>query len=304
MCTSQTIFMIVPFTRSTARSGSIALTRKLLHCANRDVGKLEAQPSSWLNDDVCNFYLAMLQQSELTKNPNQPKVFFFNTFFYGRLYAHTEKYDFESVSRWLKKFNFSILDCETLVVPIHKNNNHWVSVLINMKGVSLKFLDSAGGDDDKALVRAHVCAGRFLVPRVARSFYRTCVLAPHLAVLGPCPSWASAEAGNWTNGTGLSRLLTYPCRKSSSSTSSTSMRPKRSRFSRGGRMLGAVSWSVAGISRCRITRTTAASSCSPSLTLRYSIHALRPTHTYMGGFHHPLPDVGGCLDTQPPLVAT
>ena len=135
------------------------------------MGNLEEQPSSWLNDDVCNSYLAMLLQRELTKNSKQPKVFFFNTFFYVKLYAQTRKYDFESVSRWFNKYSFSILDCETLVVPIHKNLNHWVSVVINMKDVFLEFLDSRGGDDDKALVRAHVCASRFLVSRVARSFF-------------------------------------------------------------------------------------------------------------------------------------
>mmetsp|Transcript_39125 Transcript_39125/g.65734 ORF Transcript_39125/g.65734 Transcript_39125/m.65734 type:complete len:184 (+) Transcript_39125:406-957(+) len=118
----------------------------------------------------------MLQQRELKKNPNQPKVYFFNTFFYVKLYAHTGKYDFESVRRWFNKLNFSILDCETLVVPIHKKGlhvDHWVSVVINMKGVFLEFLDSGGGDDDdKALenlkrfiVDLHEAEKRLIRPR-------------------------------------------------------------------------------------------------------------------------------------------
>lgn len=210
----------------------------MLRCAYRNVNDNERQEGAWLNDELCNFYLGMLQERELKRNPIKPKVFFFNTFFYAKLYANTGRYDFEGVSKWVSKLKYSILECETLVVPIHKDRYHWTSVVIQVKDVSLDYLDSAGGDDNKALVRAHVCAGWFLVCRVARSFYRTFVLAPYLAPR--YPSWASAEADNWTYGTGLSRMHTYPCRKSSSSSSSTSMRPKRSRYSRGGRRRGAV----------------------------------------------------------------
>jgi hypothetical protein len=183
------------------------LTRKLLNCANRDYGSPLSQHSSHLNDEVCNFTFAMLQQRELTRNPKQPKVYFFNTFFYNKLYANNGKYDFKGVERWGNKLNFSILDCETLVVPIHKNLghgfDHWVSVVINMKDVFLEFLDSNGGPDDKALVRTNARAGRFLGSTAARSSYRTCgtagILVSYIAVLGPRPSWASAEAGDWTN---------------------------------------------------------------------------------------------------------
>lgn len=62
----------------------MALTRKLLQCA---VGL------NWLNDEVINSTMALYQERERRKNPLQPKVHFWSTFFYEMLQLGKKGYE-------------------------------------------------------------------------------------------------------------------------------------------------------------------------------------------------------------------
>jgi sentrin-specific protease 1 len=113
-----------------------------------------------LNDEVINFYMGLMQQRELKVNPKKPRCHFFNTFFYKALTSDTREYNYKNVCKWtaVKKLGgYSILDCEEVVVPIHRgegDNAHWVLVVINIASKSLEFFDSLGGNDQGA--RAHL----------------------------------------------------------------------------------------------------------------------------------------------------
>ena len=85
----------------------------------------------------------------------KPRVHFFSTFFYNKLFADAGRYNYANVRRWTspkRLGGYSILDCDKLVVPIHQGV-HWVLAIINLRDSSLHFLDSMGGNDKGALVR-------------------------------------------------------------------------------------------------------------------------------------------------------
>jgi len=106
---------------------------------------------NWLNDEVINFFMGLLQQRELRLNPDKPRCHFFNTFFYNSLFSNARKYDYKKVRRWSgKKLGYSILDCDKVVIPIHQGM-HWVLAVINIAETKLQFFDSMGGSDKASL---------------------------------------------------------------------------------------------------------------------------------------------------------
>lgn len=103
----------------TAAFGFIEITRKIMDCMRL---------GQWLNDEVINFYLGLLQEREIAAGrvlPDkrvQPRVHFHNTFFYNKLFADSQKYGYKNVQRWTseKKLGYSILDCDLVLVPVHQ----------------------------------------------------------------------------------------------------------------------------------------------------------------------------------------
>ena len=126
--------------------GELELSRKHLECMHEGV---------WLNDEVINFYLGLLQEREkLTAKGGQPRVHFHNTFFYKKLFSGQMQYEFKSVQRWTteKRLGYNIMDCELIVVPVHQEL-HWVLAVIDLKERLVKYLDSLKGIDRQCLVR-------------------------------------------------------------------------------------------------------------------------------------------------------
>lgn len=124
--------------------GELELSRKHLECMHEGV---------WLNDEVINFYLGLLQEREkLAAKGGQPRVHFHNTFFYKKLFSGSQSYDFKSVQRWTteKRLAYSIMDCELVVVPVHQEL-HWVLAVISLKERHVKYLDSLKGVDRDCL---------------------------------------------------------------------------------------------------------------------------------------------------------
>jgi len=108
----------------------------------------------WLNDEVINFYLALLLHRELQVDGHRPRVHFHSTFFYNKLFADQNEYNFKLVSRWTteKRLGYKLLDCDLVVVPVHQAM-HWVLAVIDIKQREITYLDSLGGVDRNCLVR-------------------------------------------------------------------------------------------------------------------------------------------------------
>lgn len=122
-------------------SSNIQITREMMRCL---------LPTAWLNDEVINLYLELLKEREKREPKKYLKCHFFNTFFYKKLYS--PKYDYKAVRRWTtqKKIGYSLIDCEKIFVPIHKEI-HWCLAIIDLRAKKFQYLDSLRGTDGHVL---------------------------------------------------------------------------------------------------------------------------------------------------------
>ncbi|XP_072985263.1 uncharacterized protein [Typha latifolia] len=122
---------------------NIEITRKIFQCLR--VG-------GWLNDEVINLYLALLKQREIREPEKFHKCHFFNTFFYKKLTAGRNNYDYKAVRKWTshKKLGYGLIECRKIFVPIHQGA-HWCLAVINIDTMTFQYLDSLGGMDPNVL---------------------------------------------------------------------------------------------------------------------------------------------------------
>ncbi|CAF1662235.1 unnamed protein product, partial [Didymodactylos carnosus] len=71
---------------------------------------------TWLNDEVVNYYLAMICGESGVNS--YPRMHYFSTFFYEKL----SKEGAEKMARWTRKIN--IFTYDIILIPIHLTN-HW-----------------------------------------------------------------------------------------------------------------------------------------------------------------------------------
>ncbi|KAJ9103290.1 hypothetical protein QFC21_002713 [Naganishia friedmannii] len=93
-------------------------------------------PKKWLNDEIINFYGAMLM--ERAEKEGKRKVHFFNSFFFSKMAK--DGYEKSKIGRWTKKIDIFAKDI--VIFPINQNNVHWVCGAINMKDKRFEFYDS------------------------------------------------------------------------------------------------------------------------------------------------------------------
>ncbi|PHJ16155.1 ulp1 protease c-terminal catalytic domain-containing protein, partial [Cystoisospora suis] len=123
---------------------NIALTTNELDCL---VG------SNWLNDEVINFYMQMIQERNVKQRAQGQdiwKIFVFNTFFYAKLtggHAPDVNYDYQAVRRWTKRQKVDLFERDLILVPLHVNELHWTLGVVDMRKGKRKiyFFDSLKG---------------------------------------------------------------------------------------------------------------------------------------------------------------
>lgn len=109
------------------------------------------RPRTWLNDEVVNFYMAMLQERDerLSKaNPNRTTSHYFNSFFMTKL-QEGNGYSYAGVKRWSKKFD--LLSKDKIFVPININNTHWTLAVVYIQKKEIHYYDSMSGSGRKYL---------------------------------------------------------------------------------------------------------------------------------------------------------
>eukprot|EP01084_Bolivina_argentea_P257973 434732_1 len=113
----------------------------------------------WLNDEIINFYLALL----IDKNLNQLsishrtlRVLFMNSFFYTKLTQNG--YNYKNVKRWTRVEKFrkkgiiginNIFEMDKIIFPINISNVHWCCGCINIKDKQFEYYDSMHGSPYK-----------------------------------------------------------------------------------------------------------------------------------------------------------
>ncbi|OMO53672.1 Peptidase C48, SUMO/Sentrin/Ubl1 [Corchorus capsularis] len=125
------------------KASSIEIRGEVLQCL---------RPGQWLNDEVINLYLELLKERENREPGKFLKCHFFNTFFYKKLVSPDGSYNYRAVKRWTsqKKLGYSLIDCDKIFVPIHKDI-HWCLAVINKKDQKFQYLDSLKGKDPRVL---------------------------------------------------------------------------------------------------------------------------------------------------------
>jgi hypothetical protein len=122
------------------------------------------RPGCWLNDEIINLYMRLLQERDTRLHENQkgeeyPKCHFFNSFFLSKLYKDAGMYEYNNVRRWtvpgrlkaVGQSRSSILDCDKIIVPVNQCNVHWVVAVINLEEKRFEYYDSLNGEDSECL---------------------------------------------------------------------------------------------------------------------------------------------------------
>ncbi len=115
---------------------NIDMTRNKLHCLRR---------ATWLNDEVINFYMNLLQERNTTRcaaTSGKLTSHYFNSFFLSKL-TEGNKYTYSNVKRWTKKFD--ITQKEKIFIPVNLSNTHWTMMIIFMQQKKICYYDSMSG---------------------------------------------------------------------------------------------------------------------------------------------------------------
>lgn len=111
---------------------------------DRDLSGL--RPGQWLNDEVINFYGALILERSDNRKENPSKtgvklwnVHYFSTFFWTKLMDGYEKGRLE---KWTKKID--IFSKDVILIPINHHNAHWTSAAINFRRKRIESYDSMG----------------------------------------------------------------------------------------------------------------------------------------------------------------
>ncbi|CAF1442611.1 unnamed protein product [Rotaria sp. Silwood1] len=105
---------------------------------------------TWLNDEVVNFYLALVARESGTSG--NLHVYAFSTFFYSKLSKDGPTHT--SWDRWMRRGNVAFFDYDLILIPIHQGN-HWTLTTIDFRSRCIGYYDSLGGTDDMCLGRIY-----------------------------------------------------------------------------------------------------------------------------------------------------
>lgn len=113
------------------------ITRRLLKCLDG---------CSWLNDEVVNFSMSMLQERDTKMCENfkeRISSHYYNSFFMNKLMDSGDgTYNYNNVKRWSKKFN--IFRKLKVFCPINLKNTHWTMLVMYLQEKRIEYYDSMG----------------------------------------------------------------------------------------------------------------------------------------------------------------
>lgn len=121
--------------------GEVLVDAHTIKITRKDIDTLKGL--NWLNDEVINFYMAMIVQRG-NDNDNFPKIYATNTFFYPRLMEKGHV----ALKRWTRKVD--IFAHDLMLIPVHLGM-HWCLATINFKKKGVYYYDSMGGNNERCL---------------------------------------------------------------------------------------------------------------------------------------------------------
>ena len=109
---------------------------------------LSLRANQWLNDNVINFYMELLNQREgkiVSMQVKAKKSYCYSSFFLNKLLGNSEKrfseYFYGDVAKWVSKVNYQF-ECEKLIFPLHiADQQHWVLIVADMENRQILWFD-------------------------------------------------------------------------------------------------------------------------------------------------------------------
>lgn len=121
---------------------NIDMTRYKIGCLRR---------ATWLNDEVVNFYMSMLQERDerlCTETPGRLSSHYFSSFFLTKL-LERDTYNYSNVKRWTKKFD--VLSKDKIFCPVNISNTHWTMAVVFVQRKEIVYYDSMSASGQRYL---------------------------------------------------------------------------------------------------------------------------------------------------------
>jgi len=117
----------------------ITMTEKKLSCL---------KPCTWLNDEVINFYMCLLQERDAKlvdlSYGGKKSSHYFNSFFMTKLFTEKQLYNYKAVSKWTK--NINIFQKDKIFIPLNIRNTHWTMIVVYIQLKQIHYYDSLDGN--------------------------------------------------------------------------------------------------------------------------------------------------------------
>lgn len=123
--------------------GTVVIDKFNVEMSRKNIACL--RDGAWLNDEVINFYMSMLQERDdrlCQEQPGRKSSHFFNSFFLSKL-LERDSYTFSNVRRWTKKFD--ILSKDKIFFPVNIRNTHWTLAVVYVQKKQIVYYDSMSG---------------------------------------------------------------------------------------------------------------------------------------------------------------
>lgn len=117
-------------------------------------------PNRWLNDNIINGYMRLLQQRDAELD-NDLSCHFCKTFLFSKLYPN---YNYENVRRWTLPKRLqnwgqskkSVLECDLIFFPVNLHNSHWVLITADLRTRVIRYYDSLFHNESSVSLNFHV----------------------------------------------------------------------------------------------------------------------------------------------------
>ena len=121
----------------------VVVTGHNLTIVTKDIWTLRG--NNWLNDNIINFYLAMIEYRSLN-DTTLPSIYVFSTYFYPKLCEGGHS----AVAEWTN--GRDIFSYDLLLIPIHLGN-HWCLATVEPKVGVISYYNSLGSPNEYCLAK-------------------------------------------------------------------------------------------------------------------------------------------------------
>lgn len=138
-----------------SRDDTKAVQRFNIEISWKEIMNLDWRPRSsltdaWLNDNIINSYMGMLNAGS-KNNMAFPKIYAFSTYLAEKLLADDHRY--ENLRRWSSRGKVDLFSVDKVFIPIN-HANHWTLIIIHNDIRRIEYYDSLGNVNFKVLYRA------------------------------------------------------------------------------------------------------------------------------------------------------